>query len=195
MEEQTVTPEIADEPITKERKKPNITPEDRARRAERMRELANKRNDLLKKQKAERFPQEDVAEDKPKAKRGRKPKAEAEPMPQPMPQAIPQPIPQPIKQEPEIVAEPKRAKKPAKKATAKVKKVRTLVIQSDSDSEDYGDDGSTTSESEEDEPVIYIAKKSRSSKSLTKQKPSQKVSVQPPQPIMPEVPQIRVKFF
>jgi len=55
MEESTPTVEPLVESIVKERKKPNITPEDRARRAERMREMATSRNELLKKQKAERI--------------------------------------------------------------------------------------------------------------------------------------------
>jgi hypothetical protein len=178
------TPEIASEPLTKERKKPNISPEDRAKRAERMRDMANKRNELLRKQKAERFNESaEQTPAEPKPKRARKPKAE--PTPQPTP---PPPVPEPVAPPPPVpVVEAKKSKaKPSK-----VRKVKTLVIQSSSDSEDYAD-GDTTGESDDDEPVIYVAKKSRSSKSITKSKQNSYSTFAEP---TPQVPAIRVKFF
>lgn len=180
------TPEIPQEQLTKERKKPTISDEDRARRAERMRAMATSRNELLKKQKAERLniPVEEL--DKPKEK---KPRKGAKPPLDPPKQPI-------LESQPQWGASGGEAPTPKKpKKGGKRVKARTLVIQSSSDSEDYGD-SETTSESSDDEPVIYIAKKSKSKnaqkdRGITKAK----ARVAEPVPAIPEQPQIRVKFF
>jgi hypothetical protein len=184
MEPTTDTPENSTEPLTKERKKPNITPEDRAKRAERMRAMATSRNELLKKQKAERF--EPTAEVKAKTPRAKKEKKTEEPvkeLPTPVPD-IPAPIP---------AKEPIAPQTPKKGGTL-VKKTRTLIIQSSSDSEDYGD-SDTSDTSDDDEPVIYIAKKK--SKSAPKDKTITKAKPRAPEPVIapPVAPAIRVKFF
>ena len=172
--EQPIEP--TQEAVTKERKKPNITPEDRAQRAERMREMATKRNELLKKQKAERFEKEPPQEAKPKTPKFKNKKIAVEPAKEP-------PTPEPV------VAPAKPVKQPAKKPV----KVKTLVIQSSSDSEDYA--GDTTGESESEEEVVYIAKKSKSKPELTKPKKQLRTTVSAPAVLAPVEPAIRVKFF
>jgi hypothetical protein len=206
MEPTSETLENNTESVTKERKKPNLTSEDRAKRAERMRAMATSRNELLKKQKAERLnvPVEEL--DKPKEKKPRAKKAEgakppSDPPKQPILESQPQwgarggeapPIsitaPEPAKEP----SEPKKSKKSEKRV-----KARTLVIQSSSDSEDYGD-SDTASESNNDEPVIYIAKKSKGkSKIVPKDKAITKAKPRAPEPVIvqPVVPVTRVKFF
>jgi hypothetical protein len=184
------------EQLTKERKKSNISDEERARRAERMRAMATSRNELLKKQKAERLKVSVEELEKPKEK---KPRAAGKPTVSPAPET---PIPPPATP----ISEPVVAKAPSEKQKStkrgKQVKARTLVIESSSDSEEYGD-SETSSDSSDDEPVIYIAKKSKSkSKPVSKDKGITKpkkegvrgnVVPQPPPP--PETPQIRVKFF
>jgi hypothetical protein len=196
MEPTSETLENNTESVTKERKKPNLTPEDRAKRAERMREMATKRNDLLKKQKEGAKPPLAPPQTKtPRAKREKKP---AEPVKEPILEAPPQrgarggEAPPPILEAPPLGglrgAKPPQAKPPQKRPP------RTLVIQSSSDSEDYGD-SATSGTSDDDEPVIYIAKKKSKSashdKSITKAKP------RAPEPVIvqPVVPVTRVKFF
>lgn len=172
--EQPIEP--TQEAVTKERKKINITPEDRAQRAERMREMATKRNELLKKQKAERFEKEPQQEAKPKTPRIKKEKIAEEP-------AKELPTPEPV------VASAKPVKQPAKKPV----KVKTLVIQSSSDSEDYA--GDTTGESDSEE-VVYIAKKSKSKPELTKPKAKPlRTTTSAPAVLAAVEPAIRVKFF
>lgn len=187
MENPVDTLENPPETVTKERKKPNITPEDRAQRAERMRQMATKRNDLLKKQKAERFEAEEPKEPKeakPKTPRVKKEKPAAEPAKEP---TLEPTVVAPAKQE-----KPKEPK--AKKPAVKSVKVKTLVIQSSSDSEDYCD-GDTTCESEEEE-IVYIAKKSKSKQEITKPKAKpQRAAVSAPAVSVPPEPLIRVKFF
>ena len=186
MEPTTETPENSTEPLTKERKKPNITPEDRAKRAERMRAMATSRNELLKKQKAERLnvPEEvnKPTEKTPRAKKEKKPAEPVKEQPTPVPD-IPAPIPA---KEPIAPQTPKKGGKRVK--------ARTLVIQSSSDSEDYGD-SDTSDTSDDDEPVIYIAKKK--SKSAPKEKTITKAKPRAPEPVIapPVAPAIRVKFF
>ena len=177
MEPTSETLENNTESVTKERKKPNLTPEDRAKRAERMREMATKRNDLLKKQKEGAEPSLAPPQAKtPRAKREKKP---AEPVKEPILEAPPLGGLRGTKP-----PHPPRGKRPP----------RTLVIQSSSDSEDYGD-SATSGTSDDDEPVIYIAKKKSKSashdKSITKAKP------RAPEPVIvqPVVPVTRVKFF
>ena len=195
MESETPTLENTVESVVKERKKPNITPEDRAARAERMRAMATSRNELLRKQKAERFSNDESAS-KPKGKKTVRVAPTSEVAEEPKPPATP-PTPMPASESVKT-KQPKAPKKEPKKAPAK--RVKTLVIQSSSDSEDYGE--SETSGSESEEEVIYIAKKSSSKSSkLTKPKKSvearprvsrevESSKVEPPAP-----PQIRVKFF
>ena len=192
MEPEPPTLENTVESVVKERKKPNITPEDRAARAERMRAMATSRNELLRKQKAERFSNDEPT---PKPK-GKKTAPTPELLEEPKPPATP-PTPMPASESVQT-KQPKAPKKELKKAPAK--RVKTLVIQSSSDSEDYGETETSGSESEEE--VIYIAKKSSSKSSkLTKPKKSvetrprvsreiESSKVEPPAP-----PQIRVKFF
>ena len=171
------------EAVTKERKKPNITPEDRAQRAERMREMATKRNELLKKQKAERFEHQQPQEAKPKTPRIKKEKIAVEPAKEP-------PTPEPVV----APAKPVKQEKPKAKPKAKPVKVKTLVIQSSSDSEDYA--GDTTGESDSEEEVVYIAKKSKSKPELTKPKAKPlRTTVSAPAVLAPVEPAIRVKFF
>jgi hypothetical protein len=185
MENPVDTLENPPETVTKERKKPNITPEDRAQRAERMRQMATKRNELLKKQKAERFEGQEPKETKPKTPRVKKEKTAAEPAKEPTPEPT---VVAPARQE--KPKEPK-AKKPAVKKPVRVK---TLVIQSSSDSEDYCD-GNTTCESD-DEEVVYIAKKSKSKFEMEKPKAKpQRAAVSVPAVSAPPEPLIRVKFF
>ncbi len=181
------------EQLTKERKKSNISDEERARRAERMRAMATSRNELLKKQKAERLKVSVEEHDKPKEKKPRAKKAKEEPVPE-------TPIPPPATP----ISEPAVAKAPSEKQKStkrgKQVKARTLVIESSSDSEEYGD-SETSGDSSDDEPVIYIAKKTKSkskpvSKDIGITKPKKEgvrgnAVPQPP----PEPPQIRVKFF
>jgi hypothetical protein len=99
----------------------------------------------------------------------------------PTPEPAPEPVPEPA---------PKKAeKKPTKKV---VKKVKQVIVQSSSDSEDYGDSESG-SESEEEE-VIYITKEAKKSRGkMTKDKA---VPVRQPLPTpVPEAPQVRIKFI
>ena len=119
------TPENNTEAITKERKKPNITPEDRAKRAERMREMATKRNELLKRQKAERLEttkEPSKGDEMPQAvkkPRGRPPKDVAkveapQALQAPTPVSAPTPPPPP-----EATIQEKLQQKAPKKAPAK----------------------------------------------------------------------------
>ena len=189
MESAPDTPENSTEPLTKERKKPNITPEDRAKRAERMRAMATSRNELLKKQKAERLniPEEvkKPTEKTPRAKKEKKTEEPVKEQPTPVPD-IPAPIPA---KEPIAPQTPKKGGKRVK--------ARTLIIESSSnseDSQDYGD-SDTSDTSDDDEPVIYIAKKK--SKSAPKDKTITKAKPRAPEPVIapPVAPAIRVKFF
>ena len=154
----------ADESITKPRKM-NLTDEERQRRSERMKALAKTRNDLLRAQKAQRF-------------------QEKESMPEPTQEPEPTPEPKPLKAKATPKEEPIVREKVSKKKEpiAKVEKVsretkpsakrgrKMIVVESSSESEDYGD-SQTDSESEEEE-VIYVAKRSTKSKDnkLTKMK-------------------------
>lgn len=99
--------------------------------------------------------------------------------PEPAPEPAPVPEPAPKKAE----------KRPTKKV---VKKVKQVIVQSSSDSEDYGDSESG-SESEEEE-VIYITKEAKKSRGkMTKDKA---VPVRQPLPTpVPEAPQVRIKFI
>jgi hypothetical protein len=195
------------EQLTKERKKSNISDEERARRAERMRAMATSRNELLKKQKAERLKVSVEELDKPKEK---KPRAAGKPKVSPAPPSSIEQPPAPEKEGvrgnvvPPTIAEPAVAKAPSEKQKStkrgKQVKARTLVIESSSDSEEYGD-SETSGDSSDDEPVIYIAKKSKSKskpvskdKGITKPKKEGVRGNAVPQP-PPEPPQIRVKFF
>jgi hypothetical protein len=157
--------------------------------------MATSRNELLKKQKAERLKVSVEELDKPKEKKPRAKKAKEEPAPEtPIPPPA-TPIPEPV-----VAKAPSEKQKSTKRG--KQVKARTLVIESSSDSEEYGD-SETSGDSSDDEPVIYIAKKSKSkSKPVSKDtgitKPKKEgvrgdVVPQPPPP--PETPQIRVKFF
>jgi hypothetical protein len=166
---QTPTPscnndaEHSDTTIVK--RKNNISEEERQRRSDRMRALAKSRNEMLQKQKAERLA---VA-----------------PAPEPAPEPAPVPEPAPKKAEKSNSACGRKPKKV-------VKKVKQVIVQSSSDSEDYGDSESG-SESEEEE-VIYITKEAKKSRGkMTKDKA---VPVRQPLPTpVPEAPQVRIKFI
>jgi hypothetical protein len=125
--------------ITK--RKNNISDEERQRRSDRMRALAQKRNEMLQRQKAERLA---VAQT-------------PQPTPEPVPEPTPAPVPEPKK---------KAEKKPTKKV---VKKVKQVIVQSSSDSDDYADTDSEASEEEEE--VIYVAQTKKSRGKMTKDKP------------------------
>lgn len=211
MENPEQTLENKPEAIVKERKKPNITPEDRAQRAERMREMATKRNELLRKQNAERFNKENkgnqgslsnppleeegvkgkvVPTSKPKTprvKKGNPPLDEV---------GVRENVVPPPAQV--LTKEEKATPKPVKKAVVKKPvKVKTLVIQSSSDSEDYCD-GNTTCESEsETEEVVYIAKtaKNKTKSKLTKAKPSRTPDIPVREPMTQKPDPIKIKFF
>ena len=148
--------ETLHESITKPRKPPNISPEERAKRSARMKQIATQRIEMLRKQRGEAtqptpptpVPEKEVKVRKPRAVKER-PSTPIPPTPPPEKErvsreAVPEPLP-PLK------------KQPAKRQL----KVKTLVIQSSSDSEDYGDSDSTGTTDGEDE-VVYVAKKSKS---------------------------------
>lgn len=193
--ENTVEQTPAPDTVLKERKKPNITPEDRAARVERMRELANRRNQLLREKKGVKPPTETPSsptKDEPEPVKPRKPRAvKASSPPTPAPTSMPvQESYQTTEAKPKM---PKLEKQPAKRQL----KVKKVVIQESSDSEDYGE-SATDTEGESDE-VVYIAKKTpkhtakRRDEKITKDKP---MSSKPVIQSIPEPqPQIRIKFF
>lgn len=138
-----ITPQTTPDPesaVTKP-KKINLSDEERQRRSDRMKALAKSRNDLLKKQKAERIST---------------PAPEPTPVPAPAPPA-PVSVPTP---------DPKMLKKSASKKTPKQKK-KVVVVES-SESEDY--DGATTEEDDSETEVIYVTKKPTKDAKMTKPK-------------------------
>lgn len=149
-------PNHSEPTITK--RKNNISDEERQRRSDRMRVLAQKRNEMLQKQKAERLA---VAQ-----------------TPQPTPEPVTEPAPKP---------EPAPKKKAEKKPTKKVvKKVKQVIVQSSSDSDDYADTDSEASEEEEE--VIYVAQTKKSRGKMTKDKPVPvRQPMQTPVPDTPQI--------
>lgn len=179
------TPSAQDEVVLKPKKQLNLSDEERQRRSDRMKALAKSRNDLLKKQKAERI----VTEDTPAPT----PAVGAFGAPAPIPEPTPAPAPPKEKKTPK-----KKEIAPAKPVTKKLKRV-VVVASSDSDSQ-YGD---TDSSSGSEDEVVYVAKRSskRGESNITKPKREGNTKSRPATPSkapsapVPDEPQIKVKFF
>lgn len=138
----------------------NLSDEERQRRSDRMKALAKTRNDLLKKQKAERIQT-----------------PPPEPVQPPTPTPPPQPTPEPVKVR--APRQPKKKEEPIKER--QLKKSKKVVLVESSDSEEYGDSG-TGSESEDE--VIYVTKKSDK---MTKPKAKKEKALPIPEPPMVKV--------
>jgi len=168
--------ELVEQSIVKPKRKQTLTDEQRAKKAEHMRKISLARIEKhrlaneSKLEEAEDKLVEKLAKVEDKKKQVRKIKEE---------KPIDTPVDTPVRT---------ARKAPAKKTT------KIVYETSDSDEYDNDEDGETTGESDDEEEVIYVAKKprkSKSSKSLVKPKKQ----IREKDPIEIEIPKPVIKFL